>query len=182
MHATFGLSIEGTLSDKKCFLAACYKLTVVACRLRRLSTRLDVSNSVAVYPTVNRSMGLEEGDMEWSIDKTLAFIEDYHNSPELWNNKTPVYKDIKLRNDKLAQLSGKYDCTLMELKKKIKNLRSAFHRERKKLQEKKSGSSPSKKGKWFAYELLSFQLTPMYPKQHRQLLYVNITITRSQIS
>ncbi|XP_057654721.1 uncharacterized protein LOC130892977 [Diorhabda carinulata] len=150
---------RNTKRQKICLLAACYKLSVVACRLRRLSTRLD-----AVYPTVNGSMRLEEGDMEWSNDKTVAFIEDYHNSPELWNNKTPVYKDIKLRNDKLTQLSGKYDCTLMELKKKIKNLRSAFHRERKKLQEKKSGSSPSKKGKWFAYELLSFLIDVDVPK------------------
>lgn len=55
-------------------------------------------------------------------------------------------------------------CTVLELKKKIKNLRSAFHREHKKLKGKKSGSSPSKKGKWFAYEQLRFLLDVDVPK------------------
>lgn len=52
----------------------------------------------------------------------------------------------------------------MQVKRKIKNLRSAFHREHKKLTQKKSGSSPRKKGKWFAYELLSFLLDVDVPK------------------
>jgi len=95
--------------------------------------------------------------MEWNIEKTMLFIDDYHNSPELWNNKISAYKDNKIKIDKLKQLSVKYECTLSDVKKKIKNLRSAFHRERKKLKSK-SGSSPSKKGKWFAFDSLSFLL------------------------
>lgn len=95
--------------------------------------------------------------MEWNIKRTILFIEDYHNSPELWNNKITDYKDNKLKNDKLKHLASKYECPVLEVKKKIKNLRSAFHREHKKLQaSKKSDSSVSKKVKWFAYEPLSF--------------------------
>lgn len=110
------------------------------------------------YPTVGGSVRLVSCDMEWNIEKTTLFIEDYHNSPELWNNKITDYKDNRLRNDKLKQLASKYNCSVTEVKNKIKNLRSAFHRERKKQQSKKSGSSPCKKGKWFAFELLSFLL------------------------
>lgn len=102
--------------------------------------------------------------MEWSNEKTILLIEDYHNSPELWNNKINEYKDIRVKNDKLKQLADKYNCTVSEIKKKIKNLRSAFHRERKKLLSKKSGSSPNKRGKWFAYELLSFLIDVDIPK------------------
>lgn len=116
------------------------------------------------YPTVNGSVRLVSCDMDWNNEKTTSFIEDYHNSPELWNNKISDYKDIRIKNDKLKQLASKYNCTVAEVKKKIKNLRSAFHRERKKLQSKKSGSSPSKKGKWFAYELLSFLVDVDVPK------------------
>ena len=102
--------------------------------------------------------------MKWNNEKTTSFIDDYHNSPELWNNKISEYKDSTLKNDKLKELATKYNCTVVEIKKKIKNLRSAFHRERKRVQKKKSGSSPSKKGKWFAYELLTFLLDVDIPK------------------
>lgn len=96
-------------------------------------------------PTVNGLVRLVVCDMEWNIEKTALFIEDYHNSPELWNNKSS-FKDNKLKNDKLKQLASKNDCSVLKIKKKIKNLRTAFHRERKKLQKlKKSDSSPKKK-------------------------------------
>ncbi|XP_055615695.1 uncharacterized protein LOC129768983 [Toxorhynchites rutilus septentrionalis] len=102
--------------------------------------------------------------MEWNIERTTSFIDDYHNSPELWNNKILQYKDIHIKKDKLKQLAAKYNCTVADVKNKIKNLRTAFHRERKKVQQKKSGSSPGKQTKWFAYEPLSFLLDVDIPK------------------
>ncbi|CAH2012159.1 unnamed protein product [Acanthoscelides obtectus] len=126
--------------------------------MRQLSTRFSVSNDVGFYPIAIGSVLHVVCDMEWTIEKTTLFIEDYHNSPELWNNKIAAYKDNRLKNDKLKQIATKYECTVIEVKNKIKNLRSAFHRERKKLQSKKSGSSPLTKGQWFAFELLSFLL------------------------
>lgn len=58
----------------------------------------------------------------------------------------------------------KYKLPVPELKKKIKNLRSAFRREHKKMQIKKSGSSPNKKGKWWAYDVMTFLLDVDEPK------------------
>lgn len=94
--------------------------------------------------------------MEWNTEKTINFIEDYHNSTELWDNTSISYKNNKIKQDRLHQLATKYECTILDLKHKIKNLRSAFHRERKRLEGKKSGSSPSQEKKWFAYDLLTF--------------------------
>ncbi|XP_066903334.1 uncharacterized protein [Halyomorpha halys] len=88
--------------------------------------------------------------MDWDRDTTKSFIEDYRNLPELWNNKLNEYKDSRIRNDRLRLLASKYNCTVSRIKKKIKNLRSAFHRERYKL------LSSGKKGKWFAFDLLRF--------------------------
>lgn len=102
--------------------------------------------------------------MEWNIQKTTLFIEDYHTSPELWNNKSASYKDRNVKSDKLKLLATKYECSVDELKKKIKNLRSAFHREHKRITKPKSGSSP-KKEKWFAYNLLTFLLDVDIPRQ-----------------
>ncbi|KAK9700601.1 Alcohol dehydrogenase transcription factor Myb/SANT-like [Popillia japonica] len=58
-----------------------------------------------------------------------SVTEDYHNSPELWNNKITEYKDTRIKNDKLKDLASKYKYDVIEVEKKMKNLRSAFHRE-----------------------------------------------------
>ncbi|XP_019870976.1 uncharacterized protein LOC109599427 [Aethina tumida] len=90
---------------------------------------------------------------EWSKDTILAFIEDYHHSPELWNFNHTRYADAAIRAETTIKLAAKYNCEVWELKKKIKNLRSAFHREHKKL------STLKKRGpKWFAYDRLCFLL------------------------
>ena len=47
---------------------------------------------------------------------------------------------------------------------KIKNLRTAFHREHKSQTHTKSGSSPIKRSKWFAYDLLIFLLNVDNPR------------------
>ncbi|KAG8303178.1 hypothetical protein J6590_016148 [Homalodisca vitripennis] len=102
--------------------------------------------------------------MEWSNQKTTLFIEDYHNTPELWDNRSAFYKDRNIKCDKLNQLAIKYDCSVTDLKKNVKYLRSAFHREHKRITKPKSGSSP-KKEKWFAYNLLTFLLDVDIPRE-----------------
>lgn len=141
----------------ECVIAACHTGRSVACSMRRLSTRFSLSNVVAQSPIRYGSVRLVSFNMEWKIEETTHFIEDYHNSPELWDNRSVVYRDNKLKYDKLSLLASKYNCSVTDIKKKIKNLRSAFHRERNKLEtSKKSGSSPSKKKTWFGYDLLGF--------------------------
>ncbi|RZF34836.1 hypothetical protein LSTR_LSTR012685 [Laodelphax striatellus] len=63
--------------------------------------------------------------MEQHCDK--AFIEDYRESPELWNSNTNDYKDLNKRKKRLHQLAVKYGLEVNEAKSKIKNLRSAYH-------------------------------------------------------
>ncbi|XP_076033987.1 uncharacterized protein LOC143020923 isoform X2 [Oratosquilla oratoria] len=92
--------------------------------------------------------------MEWSLESTIKFIEDYRNAPELWKASSLDYKNIKLKGNTLRALATKYNCRISDIKKKIKNLRSAFHRERKKVLRMRSNGG---KGKvWFGYSLLTF--------------------------
>ncbi|KAG8323548.1 hypothetical protein J6590_001260 [Homalodisca vitripennis] len=102
--------------------------------------------------------------MGWSNQKTTLFIEDYHNTPELWDNRSVFYKDRNIKCDKLKQLAINYNCSVTDLKKKVKKLRSAFHREHKRITKPKSGSSP-KKEKWFGYNLLTFLLDVDIPRE-----------------
>ncbi|KAG8314676.1 hypothetical protein J6590_087261 [Homalodisca vitripennis] len=78
--------------------------------------------------------------------------------------ESAFYKDRNIKCDKLKQLAIKYDCSVTDLKKKVKNLRSAFHREHKRITKPKIGSSP-KKEKWFAYNLLTFLLDVDIPRE-----------------
>lgn len=109
-----------------------------------------------LLPTVSETVRLVSSDMDWKNEKIIEFIEDYRNSPELWDNTIPEYKDNLLKNNKVEQLSRKYECTVHQVKKKIKNLRSAYHRERKKIQNSYMHSSFPRKPKWFAFDLLRF--------------------------
>lgn len=83
-------------------------LTVVACRMRHLAAEIGVSHRVAGYPRPRGSVQLVVCVMEWSNEKTITFIDDYHNSPELWDIKSVKYKDNTIKNDRLKELSGKY--------------------------------------------------------------------------
>ncbi|RZF35145.1 hypothetical protein LSTR_LSTR015434 [Laodelphax striatellus] len=67
--------------------------------------------------------------MEQHCDKSVH--RRLPESPELWNSNTNDYKDFNKRKKRLHQLAVKYGLEVNEAKSKIKNLRSAYHRERK---------------------------------------------------
>lgn len=96
--------------------------------------------------------------MELSNEKILSFIEDYRKCELLWDIRRADYKDNKKKNQQIQELANKYESTVELIKRKIKNLRCAFHREHKALIIKNSGLNPKKKAKWFAYEALTFLL------------------------
>ena len=95
--------------------------------------------------------------MEWTHDEILLFIDDYRNSELLWDPRVPDYKDNKKKTTTIRTLAKKYNVTEDFIRKKIKNLRSAFHREHKTLMMQRK-SHRQTKAKWFAYQSLSFLL------------------------
>ncbi|CAG4976429.1 unnamed protein product [Colias eurytheme] len=80
----------------------------------------------------------------WGDDKTLNFVINYRNHECLWNPRSPLYKNNIARNNAYADLLSTIDepnFTLKMLKSKVKNLRSAYHAELKKVENsKRSGS------------------------------------------
>lgn len=94
--------------------------------------------------------------MSWSLEKTANFIESYRNSPVLWDIRLKDYRNNLVKLDALRLLAELYQCDVATVRSKIKNLRTAFHREHNSRTRKKSGSSPTKKSKWFGYDLLLF--------------------------
>ena len=73
----------------------------------------------------------------WGDDKTLNFVINYRNHECLWNPRSPLYKNNIARNNAYADLLSTIDepnFTLKMLKSKIKNLRSVYHTEFKKIE------------------------------------------------
>lgn len=52
---------------------------------------------------------------------------------------------------KLKELAEKFNCDVLMVKKKIKNLLTAFHHQHKNLTQEKSGFLTIKRNKWVAY-------------------------------
>lgn len=96
--------------------------------------------------------------MNWSQDKTVEFIEEYRRHVALWDIRLEEYRNIHAKLNAQQWLAKKFDCDVVMVKKKINNLRTAFHREHKNLTQSKFGRFPNKRSKWFAYDSLLFLL------------------------
>lgn len=80
----------------------------------------------------------------WGDEKTLKFVTLYRNNECLWNPRSSLYKNNIERNNAYQDLITNMDdptLTPKIVKTKIKNLRSAYHSELKKIESsKRSGS------------------------------------------
>jgi hypothetical protein len=81
---------------------------------------------------------------KWNSKKAIAFIQEYKTHECLWNFQSPQYKNKQLREAAYKQIVDAMDITefvIPKVKNKIKNLRSTYAQEMKKVQEsKKSGA------------------------------------------
>nr|CAI5852499.1 unnamed protein product [Callosobruchus analis] len=97
--------------------------------------------------------------MYWDQEKTKCLIEDYRESRVLWDLCDSSYKDNRKNFKVWEELSKKYECSIKDLKDKIINLRTTFHRKRK----QKSGSGRTEP--WMYFQSLTFLLDVDVPKQ-----------------
>ncbi|XP_045778438.1 uncharacterized protein LOC123876274 [Maniola jurtina] len=81
---------------------------------------------------------------KWSLETTIKFIQCYKIHECLWNFSSPDYKNKDKRNAALIAIVNEMninDFGVTEVKNKIKNLRSTYSQELKKIEDsKKSGA------------------------------------------
>ncbi|KAK7014793.1 hypothetical protein SK128_028172, partial [Halocaridina rubra] len=106
---------------------------------------------------------VESNKINWSQETTIEFIEEYRKFAVLWDTRLTDYKTNHAKLDALQGLAEKFNCDVPMVKKKIKNLWTAFCCEHK-CQAKKTGSSPIKRSIWFVYDLLIFLLDVDNPR------------------
>lgn len=86
--------------------------------------------------------------IQWNNEKVIQFIEDYRNEEVLWNIILREYKGDKEKREACLKLADQYECPEEMVKKKIKNIRTVFHKEHQQITKKRIGSAIDSFKKW----------------------------------
>jgi len=78
-------------------------------------------------------MTSSKDNFKWNNEKTLEFIEMYHNKPVLWDQKNPNYYNKYTKNDAWEELATEMGISLDDCKLKVNSLQSSFRREKSKI-------------------------------------------------
>lgn len=95
----------------------------------------------------------------WTHNEVDVLINAYREREVLWNTKIDDFKDRIKRDDAIKELSEICSCSVEEIKKKIRNLRTQYSCERNKRMVSKSGSGASSmscSSKWQYYDAMDF--------------------------
>lgn len=93
--------------------------------------------------------------MEWYREQTIQLIDLFRSRPALWDTSSVHYRNKRMKNDALEQISGKLKCPKEEIGKKICTLRVQFSRENVKVKRAHEAGTVYNP-KWFGYQLLCF--------------------------
>ncbi|XP_060877629.1 uncharacterized protein LOC132950285 isoform X3 [Metopolophium dirhodum] len=94
--------------------------------------------------------------MEWYREQTIQLIDLFRNRPALWDTSSVHYRNKRMKNESLEQISVKLKCPKEEIAKKICTLRVQFSRENVKVKRARESGGTVYNPKWFGYQLLCF--------------------------
>lgn len=93
--------------------------------------------------------------MEWYREQTIQLIDLFRARPALWDTSSVHYRNKRMKNESLEQISSKLRCPKEEIAKKICTLRVQFSRENVKVKRAREAGNVYNP-KWFGYQLLCF--------------------------
>ncbi|XP_050435734.1 uncharacterized protein LOC126842690 isoform X2 [Adelges cooleyi] len=93
--------------------------------------------------------------MEWYREQTIQLIDLFRARPALWDTSSVHYRNKRMKNEALEQISAKLKCPKEEVAKKICTLRVQFSRENVKVKRAREAGTMYNP-KWFGYQLLCF--------------------------
>jgi len=94
--------------------------------------------------------------MEWYREQTIQLIDLFRARPALWDTSSVHYRNKRMKNESLEQISVKLRCPKEEIAKKICTLRVQFSRENVKVKRARESGGAVYNPKWFGYQLLCF--------------------------
>lgn len=97
--------------------------------------------------------------MEWTRDKTLELLHEYQERRVLWDWNAKGYRDRVRRKRAIQELADILSCNILEIEKKITNLKCQYSREVHKIQNSRdtaTGPDDIYVSKWFAFKAMQF--------------------------
>nr|XP_036226989.1 uncharacterized protein LOC106616832 isoform X2 [Bactrocera oleae] len=95
--------------------------------------------------------------MDWRQAEIFDLISMYRESECLWNCLNPEYKDLDLKKNAWREIANFFGRNVEDVKKKIKNLRTSYVIEKKKVERKKTESEDSLyEPRLFYYDEMTF--------------------------
>ncbi|XP_044254373.1 uncharacterized protein LOC123004912 [Tribolium madens] len=92
---------------------------------------------------------------EWSSIEVLHLIKEFGNRPALWDPDCEDYKNKSRKHAKWLELAAIFNCSRLEVERKMKILNSQYRRERlKAIRMRRAGKTH--KSTWYGYKEFSF--------------------------
>lgn len=82
----------------------------------------------------------------WNSETTIKFIEEFRSYECLWNTKSSTYKNKQMRQTSLQKIVEAMNIQgfgIPEAKNKMRNLRSTYYQEKRKIEKSKTSGSGS---------------------------------------
>ncbi|KAJ8920508.1 hypothetical protein NQ315_005377 [Exocentrus adspersus] len=99
-------------------------------------------------------------NMEWSVEASLALIDEYKRHRVLWDVKDQSYSSKSLKQEAWEAIAFNMQLDAQEVKQKMNSLLGSFRREKSKIRKNRENSNGqgSYSSKWFAFERMNFLL------------------------
>ncbi|XP_015190047.1 PREDICTED: uncharacterized protein LOC107073828 [Polistes dominula] len=97
--------------------------------------------------------------MEWTRDKTLELLREYQQRRILWDWNARGYRDKTKRKRAIQELAEILSCNILEIEKKITNLKCQYSRELHKIENSRDVATRPDDvyvSKWFAFKPMQF--------------------------
>ena len=111
-----------------------------------------------LWEDLGASSGTRVG-VEWTRDKTLELLREYQQRRVLWDWNARGYRDRTKRKRAIQELAEILSCNILEVEKKITNLKCQYSREVHKIQNSRdTAACPDDVyvSKWFAFKAMQF--------------------------
>lgn len=121
---------------------------------------------------------------KWNSETTIKFVQELRTHECLWNVKCKMYKNKQMRESayqKIVEAMNIVDFNVPEVKTKIRNLKSTYFQEKKKIEKSKASGSGSENVykpniKWF-----DEMDTLLNNVDGRRITFDNVSIQRNVI-
>lgn len=98
----------------------------------------------------------QDSPRKWTVEETKKLIRLYKSHTVLWNFKHPDFKSREHKYDVLKIIAKQMNSTIIEIRRKIKNINTQYVREKKKCDFMLKNGCSNYRSRWFGFNDMLF--------------------------